>query len=83
MTSNMVHFNRQPGVADAILDEHTVQFLRDPYRKNEPQREPGPGMAMINLARAGPPLGEPLMSDDELSVFVSAFESTGFTLSIN
>ena len=38
---------------------------------------------MINLARAGTPLGDPLMSDSELAVFVSAFESTGFTASIN
>jgi pimeloyl-ACP methyl ester carboxylesterase len=78
-----VHFNRQPGVADAVLDEHTFQFLRNLYRKNEPPSEPQPGMAMINLARAGTPLGEPLMSDDELAVFVSAFESSGFTASIN
>ena len=40
-------------------------------------------MAMINLARAETPLGEPLMSDSELAVFVSAFETSGFTGSIN
>ena len=40
-------------------------------------------MAMMNLARAESPLGEPIMSDSELAVFVSAFESTGFTGSIN
>ncbi len=78
-----VHFNRQPGVADAVLEENTSQFLRNMFRKNEPYREPQPGMAMINLARAETPLGEPIMSDDELAVFVSSFESTGFTGSIN
>lgn len=78
-----VHFNRQPGVADAILDENASQFLRNLYRKNEPLRAPESGMAMINLARAEEPLGEPIMSDDELAVFVSAFESSGFTGSIN
>lgn len=78
-----VHFNRQPGVADAVLDENTHQFLRNLYRKNEPPRDPSPGMALIELARATRPLGEPVMSDDELDVFVSAFESTGFTGSIN
>ncbi|MTI30817.1 alpha/beta hydrolase [Cytophagales bacterium RKSG123] len=78
-----VHFNRQPGVADAVLEENTSQFLRNLYRKNEPFRAPQPGMAMINLARAKKPLGEPIMSDSELAVFVSAFESTGFTGSIN
>ncbi|WED29587.1 alpha/beta hydrolase [Vibrio sp. DW001] len=78
-----VHFNRRPGVADAILEENTFQFLRNLYRKNEPQREPEQGMAMINLARAEAPLGEAIMSDNELSVFVSTFESTGFTGGIN
>lgn len=78
-----VHFNRQPGVADAVLDAHTAQFLRNLFRKNEPPKPPQPGMAMIDLARAETPLGEPVMSDGELAVFVSAFESTGFTSSIN
>ena len=38
---------------------------------------------MVNLAKAETPLGEPLISDDELAVYVSAFESSGFTGSIN
>jgi pimeloyl-ACP methyl ester carboxylesterase len=78
-----VHFNRQPGVADAVLDENTSRFLRNLYRKNEPAAEPAPGMAMINLARAETPRGEPVMNDDDLAVFVDAFESSGFTGSIN
>ncbi len=45
-----VHFNRQPGVADAVLDENTIQFLRNLYRKNQPPVAPAPGMMMINLA---------------------------------
>ncbi|MDF9800846.1 pimeloyl-ACP methyl ester carboxylesterase [Catalinimonas alkaloidigena] len=78
-----VHFNRQPGVADAILKENTYRFLRNLFRKNVPPAPPEPGMLMINLARADKPLGEPIMDDNELSVFVSAFESSGFTGSIN
>jgi pimeloyl-ACP methyl ester carboxylesterase len=78
-----VHFNRQPGVADAILGENTSRFLRNLYRKNEPLAAPEPGMAMINLARAETPLGEPVMSESELAVFVAAFETSGFTGSIN
>ncbi|RKF18696.1 alpha/beta hydrolase [Alginatibacterium sediminis] len=78
-----VHFNRQPGVADAVLDENTFQFLRNLYRKNVPQSEPEPGMVMINLARAEQASGMPIMSDSELAVFVKAFESTGFSGSIN
>jgi pimeloyl-ACP methyl ester carboxylesterase len=78
-----VHFNRQPGVADAVLDANTFRFLRNMYRKNEPLGEPEPGMMMINLATAETPRGEPLMSDEELAVFVSAFEASGFTGGIN
>jgi pimeloyl-ACP methyl ester carboxylesterase len=78
-----VHFNRQPGIADAVLEENTSQFLRNLYRKNVPLVEPQPGMAMMNLARQETALGEPVMSDSELAVFVSAFDSSGFTGSIN
>ncbi len=78
-----VHFNRRPGVADAILDEYTERFLRNLYRKNVPAAEPQPGMMLINLARAESPLGEPVMSDEDLAVYVSAFRTTGFTSSIN
>lgn len=78
-----VHFNRQPGVADDILDKNVSQFLRNMFRKNVPPKAPEPGMMMINLAQAEETLGEPVMSDRELAVFISAFESTGFTGSIN
>jgi pimeloyl-ACP methyl ester carboxylesterase len=40
-------------------------------------------MALIELAKAETPPGEPLMSERELAVFVSAFEGTGFAGSIN
>ena len=78
-----VHFNRQPGVADAILEENTHQFLRNLYRKNVLPTPPGPGMVMINLAKANNLSGDPIMDDNELSVFVSAFETSGFTGCIN
>jgi pimeloyl-ACP methyl ester carboxylesterase len=78
-----VHFNRQPGVADAVLDENTSQFLRNFYRKNQPPVAPAPGMMMINLAKEGTSQGEPVMTDSDLAVFISAFETTGFTGSIN
>ncbi len=78
-----VHFNRQPGVADAVFDEHAGQFLRNLFRKNTPPPEPGPGMWLIELARAEAPLGDPVMSEDELAVTVAAFEASGFTGSIN
>jgi pimeloyl-ACP methyl ester carboxylesterase len=78
-----VHFNRQPGVADAVLDENASQFLSNLYRKNLPPVPPEPGMMMMTLAQAETPLGEPVMSDADLAVFVSAFEENGFTSSIN
>ncbi|WP_444926924.1 alpha/beta fold hydrolase [Microbulbifer sp. TRSA002] len=78
-----VHFNRQPGVADAVLNKNASQFLRNLLRKDVPSTPPEPGMVMINLARAVSPLGAPLLNDNELAVFVSAFEKTGFTSSIN
>ncbi|HKJ57492.1 MAG TPA: alpha/beta hydrolase [Nitriliruptoraceae bacterium] len=78
-----VHFNRQPRVADAVLDDNTAQFLRSMFRKNQPLEPPPPGMAMINLAHTDAPSGDPLMTEDELAVFVSAFQKTGFTSAIN
>ncbi|MFY0596111.1 MAG: alpha/beta hydrolase [Cognatishimia sp.] len=78
-----VHFNRQPGVADDILDLNTEQFLRNLFRKNLPPVPPASGMMMINLAEAKAPHGDPIMSDDDLSVFVEAFEMSGFTGGIN
>jgi len=37
-----VHFNRQPGVADAVLDAHTARFLRNLFRKDVPPCRPRP-----------------------------------------
>lgn len=79
----LVHFSRQPGVADAVLDENAFRFLRNLYRKNVPLLPPAPGMAMIDLARAETPLGEPVMSDEDLAVYVAAYEKSGFTGGIN
>lgn len=78
-----VHFNRHPGVADAILEENRTRFLRNLYRKNVPVTAPEPGMAMINLSRAATPLGEQVMSEADLVVFDAAFATAGFTGSIN
>lgn len=78
-----VHFNRQYGVADKILDENKSNFLRNLFRKNVPLTPPEPGMLMINLARAKKSHGEPIMSESELAVFVSAFKISGFSGGIN
>ncbi len=78
-----VDFNRRPGVADAVLDEHAARFLGNLYRKDVPPAAPEPGNAMVNLALAETAPGDPILSDDELAVYASAFESSGFTPSIN
>lgn len=81
--SYFVHFNRRPGVADAVFDANARQFLRNLYRKDEPAAEPEPGMPLIDLAHAEKPRGEPVMSEGELAVFVDAFRESGFTPSVN
>lgn len=78
-----VHFNRQPGVADAVLDQNTKRFLSNLFRKNVPLAPPEPGMMMINLAKAELAFGDPVLSEDELDLLVAAFEKNGFTSSIN
>ena len=78
-----VHFNRQPGVADAVLDANAGRFLANLYRKNLPPVPPQPGMIMIELALAEQGLGDPVLTDEELEVFTSAFAASGFTSSIN
>ncbi|MEJ2626209.1 MAG: alpha/beta hydrolase [Pseudolabrys sp.] len=77
----MIHFNRQPRVAAARFDENPRQFLRNVFRKNVPP--PGPWLSLIDLASVETPLGDPLMSDAELAVYVSAFKKSGFTGSTN
>ena len=79
----MVHFSREPGVADAVLDQNTSRFLGNLFRKNQPPVGPPPGNVMIHLAEAEMPVGDPVMGDGELAVLVSAFEASGFTPSIN
>jgi len=78
-----VHFNRKPGVSDAVLDQNVGQFLHNLFRKNIPMSDPEPGMMMIALAQSETAFGDPVMSDGELSVFVDAVTSSGFTGGIN
>jgi pimeloyl-ACP methyl ester carboxylesterase len=82
----IVHFNRQPGVADAAFLENADNFLRNLYRTNQWQHEPvdlGPGMPMINMAKAEEMPGELMMSEEDLDVFVSSFKRSTFTGGIN
>jgi len=86
----MVHFNRQYGVADEVFANNAKQFLNNVYRTSQwlyPKVELGPGMNMINMATDpkladGAP-GDPIMSDEEMQVFLDAFAHSGFTGGIN
>jgi pimeloyl-ACP methyl ester carboxylesterase len=82
----IVHFNRQPGVADRVFERNTDNFLRNLYRTDQWQDAPvnlGPGMALINLATAPEMPGRLMMSEAELAVFVDSFRHSGFTGGIN
>lgn len=78
-----VHFNKQPGVADTVLEQNTENFFRNLFRKNVPPRPVEPGMLLINLAKSAQPVGEPIMREADLEVFTKAFELSGFTGAIN
>lgn len=82
----MVHFNRQPGVADAIFEQHAERFLRNMYRTEQWREAPvelGDGMSLINLALADLLPGTAIMNDSELQVFLDAFRQNGFTPGLN
>jgi pimeloyl-ACP methyl ester carboxylesterase len=83
----IVHFNRQPGVADAAFAANPEKLLRNLYRTEQWLGEPvdlGPGMPMINMAQTDVEMpGRLMMSDEELAVFVNAFKESGFTGGIN
>ena len=81
--NHLVHFNRQPGVADAVLDANAGRFLRNLFRRNLPATPPAPGMTMLHLATAPAPEGDPVMGEEDLAVFVASFEASGFTASID
>ena len=82
----MVHFNRQPGVADAVFNDNCRQFLRNMFQTNQwqyPRADLGPGMNMINIAQRDTMPGDPFMSEAELEVFAEAFDRNTFTPGIN
>ena len=82
----IVHFNRQPGVADRVFEENCARFLGNLYRTRQWEDPPpalAPGMPLMALAELEEPTGIPLMSQDQLAVFVDAFQHSGFTGGIN
>ncbi len=81
----IVHFNRQPGVADTVFADNCENFLRNMYRTNQWNHPPVQleGMPMLAMAQADVMPGDPLMADADLKVFVDAFNHAGFTGGLN
>ena len=83
----IVHFNRQPGVAAAAFEKNPRLFLRNIYRTKqwlEPEGNSEPaGASIVRLAEIENNRGELLMSEEELDVFVAAFEKGGFVAPCN
>ena len=82
----IVHFNRQPGVADAVLEANTENFLRNMYHTDhwlEPPPDLAGRMRILAIAERASMPGKLLMSEEELQVFVRAFQHSGFSGGIN
>jgi len=85
-----VHF-QQPGVADAGLARDVRRVFTQLMRGGVPLdqlasravRDDGKIRNMVEIVEGEQGLGEPLLSADELEVYVSSFERTGFTGGIN
>lgn len=78
-----VHFNKQVGVADTILEENCANFLRHLFRKNAPPTPAIEGNHLINLALAKHAEGEAIMTESDLTFFIRAFKKSGFHGGIN
>lgn len=82
----IVHFNRQPGVAARAFEENTERFLRNIYRTNHWKGSAdfgAAGRSILQMAEEVREDGELLMSEEELKIFVEAFEKGGFTYPCN
>jgi pimeloyl-ACP methyl ester carboxylesterase len=87
----IVHFNRQPGVADAAFASDPKRFFNNILRRQmrferaveSPTERPSFNVSLVNTMGMTDPPGEPLISDEEMDVFVAAFSKGGFTGPIN
>jgi pimeloyl-ACP methyl ester carboxylesterase len=87
----IVHFNRQPGVADAAFASNPRRFLNNVFRRRQrgedraesSEEKPSFKVSLMGLLELTDPPGEPLMSEEELEVFINAFNRGGFTGPIN
>jgi pimeloyl-ACP methyl ester carboxylesterase len=85
----IVHF-QQPGVADAALARDVPRVFTQLMRRGVPIADVEARLAargrmpnLVELVEEEPALGEPLLDDASLQVYVDAFTRTGFTGGIN
>jgi len=88
-TNYIVHF-QQPGVADEALARDVHRVFTRLMRRGVPLSEVEARIAargrapnLVEVVEDPEPLGEPLLTDAELAVYVEAFTRTGFTGGIN
>ena len=82
----IVHFNRQPGIAASAFGANTKRFLTNIYRTNfwhETEEMEPSGMTIVDMARTEIHRGELMMSEEELDVFLTAFQESGFEAPCN
>ncbi len=84
----IVHFNRQPGIADAAFAAKPKRFFNNIFRHRQwldpaSTEEPNPAVSLLSALEIEDPPGEPLLSAEEMDVFVAAFSKGGFTAPIN
>ncbi|HKA29702.1 MAG TPA: alpha/beta hydrolase [Candidatus Binatia bacterium] len=85
----IVHF-QQPGVADAALARDVRRVFSQLVRTGVPIAEAearraarGSMRNLVEIVESPDPLGEPLLGDADLQVYVDAFTRTGFTGGLN
>ena len=88
-THYMVHF-QEPGVADAGLARDVRRVFTQLSRRGVPPEEAVARLAvwgrmptMVEMVESSDSLGEPLLGEDDLAVYVDAFTRTGFTGGLN
>ena len=87
----IVHFNRQPGVADAAFAANIKRFFTNVFRQRQwvsqsaesAAEKPSFKVSLMAMVELTDPPGEPLMSEEEMEVFIKAFSKGGFTGPIN
>ena len=87
----IVHFNKQPGVADAAFSDNPERFFNNIFRHGQwlnstelpSTRTVGPAVSLMNLLELTDPPGAPIISKEEIDVFINAYSKGGFAGPIN